>query len=209
MSIYGTRTLTIHCLRQDDTFATLWMDGGSDLVYEVGQLFDGTPITALPEITFSTYPGDPDLPVGDFIDCVPRLLLSPRAVEALEGILARHGQLFPVSTSAGEYFAYNVTTMVDALDREHSVLEMRPQLRREREAGLPRRVHHVKQHWFHADRLEGIDIFKLPEFPWTEVYVSDRFVRAAEQTLLTGFRFERLWSPADPMPDLRPRRLPG
>ena len=81
--------------------------------------------------------------------------------------------------------------------------------RREREAGVPREIHHVKRYWFHADRVAGIDIFKLPEFPRYEVYVSDRFVRRVKRAGLHGFWFERLWSPGDRLPDLRPRRLPG
>ncbi len=209
MSIHGTKTLTIHSLRQDDAFATLCMAGGG-CVLEVGELFDGTPIADLPEITFSTYAGDPEKPLSDFVSDPPTLLFSGKAVEALGSILLAHGQLFPVGTNVGEYLAYNVTTVVDALDREHSAMEMCPHVKREREAGIPQGIDCVKQYWFHADRLEGADIFKLPEFPLTEVYVSDRFVRAVEQAGLAGFKFPRLWSPEDPMPDLRPRpRLPG
>ncbi|HET6430163.1 MAG TPA: DUF1629 domain-containing protein [Phycisphaerae bacterium] len=200
---------TIYLLRSDEAFASLYVDGSDAFFWKSLDLFDGTAIADLPPIAYSRDSSDADLPIGDFIYGIPILLMSRRAVEALGSILLAHGQLFPVTASEGEFFAYNITTLVDALDREHSDMEMWPHLKREREAGIPRHIHHVMRYWFYAERVEGIDIFKLPEFPHTEVYVSDHFVYEVERTGLRGFRFERLWSPGDPMPDLRPRRLPG
>ncbi|HET6430162.1 MAG TPA: DUF1629 domain-containing protein [Phycisphaerae bacterium] len=209
MPIQDTGTLTIYALGRDEAFASLYVDGRDDFTVEVKQLFDGTPIADLPHLTLWRYAGDPYLPAGDLVNCGPAVLMSRRTVEVLGDILTAHGQLFPVASSEGEFFAYNVTTVVNALDWEHSDLEMDQQLRREREAGVPREIHHVKRYWFHADRVAGIDIFKLPEFPRYEVYVSDRFVRRVKRAGLHGFWFERLWSPGDRLPDLRPRRLPG
>lgn len=138
-----------------------------------------------------------------------RGLFSCRARSHLDGILRRFGQLFPVDCDVKEYFLYNVTTVVDALDRDHSRLEYFPQLRREKEAGLPLYVRMVFEYWFHEDRLAGVDIFKLPEFNETRTYVSERFVQTVSDGGLTGFSFEKVWSSGDPKPDLRPRRLPG
>lgn len=53
---------------------------------------------------------------------------------------------------------------------------------------------HVKSYEFLPERLDGIAIFKLPQFVRNRVYVTDAFVRQVQDRGLTGFRFTLLWS---------------
>src|SRR5436189_5584851 len=46
-----------------------------------------------------------------------------RTVEALSDILRANGQILPLLSEAGRYCVYNVTTVLDALDEDRSVLK--------------------------------------------------------------------------------------
>jgi hypothetical protein len=46
-----------------------------------------------------------------------------RAVDALRDFLEPNGELLPLVSSVGEYYAYNITTVVDCLDHERSEIE--------------------------------------------------------------------------------------
>ena len=62
-----------------------------------------------------------DLPKGDFPSFVGSVLvMSRRAVEALHDLLTQNGRLLPVVCDKDEYFVFNVTRLVDALDKPNS-----------------------------------------------------------------------------------------
>jgi len=52
----------------------------------------------------------------------------------------------------------------------------------------------IKGFSFVAQRLAGIDIFKLPQLPLGRTFVTDRFAQAVENGGLVGLRMEWLWS---------------
>src|SRR5262249_39700345 len=57
--------------------------------------------------------------------CVNLLIpaFSRRAVDALRDFLEPNGELLPLVSSVGEYYAYNITTVADALDEQKSEIE--------------------------------------------------------------------------------------
>jgi hypothetical protein len=127
-----------------------------------------------------------NLPPGDF----PNLFLpgvpvfSLRAVDVLKNMLQENGEILPLSCNEGEYYAYNVTTTIDALDESKSELE------RFKSSG---RIMEVSRYVFFGDRLIDASIFKIPQFPRTDVYVTDKFRKIVDDNHLIGFDFVNLW----------------
>ena len=127
-----------------------------------------------------------ELPKGDFPSLSGNApVFSPRAVEALHDMLAPNGELFSVDCDNDEYFIYNVTHLVDALDEPNS------RVARFHDDG---RIFHIYTYSFHAKRLRNETIFKLTQFRSGTPYVTQPFVERAESAGLKGFYFRLVWS---------------
>jgi len=126
-----------------------------------------------------------NLPPGDFPHLtVGAPVFSLRAVNVLKDILLENGQIFPLSCSEGEYYIFNVITFIDALD------ESRSEVMRFESSG---RIMRVLKYAFFGDRLTGATIFKIPQFPRSEVYVTDKFRKLVADNRLLGFSFPPIW----------------
>jgi hypothetical protein len=99
-------------------------------------------------------------------------------------ILEENGEILTLSCTEGEYFAFNVATSIDALDESLS------DIRRFESSG---RIMRAVRYAFFGDRLKGAAIFKVPQIPRSEVYVTDRFQKVVIDNHLTGFDFASLW----------------
>ncbi len=111
-------------------------------------------------------------------------VFSSRAVGALRGLLEENGEILPLSCDEGEYIAFNVTEIVDALHEPTSTIK------RFQSSG---RIMDVLTHNFLIDRLYGAIIFKIPQVPLMNVYVTDRFRDIVTASDLQGFRFDQVW----------------
>ena len=113
---------------------------------------------------------------GVSADFIP--LFSPRAVDGLRDFLEPNGELLPVSTPLGTYYAYNVTTIVNVVDVRKSKM-------------LP-----LGQEWdvvvFRADRVKGLTIFKLPQIP-KHIYVTEPFVQRVRELGFQGMWLTKIW----------------
>ncbi len=124
-----------------------------------------------------------NLPPSDFPRLVAAILVfSPRAVNILRGMLEENGEILPLSCNEGEYYAFNVTTFVDALDESNS------EVKRFKDGGIMRVLRYV----FFPDKLRGASIFKIPQFP-RQVFVTDKFRKVVIDNKLLGFEFVDLW----------------
>ena len=147
-----------------------------------------------------------DKPIGDF----PYLwgvyfgVFTERSLEVLRDMISPHVELLPLSSRQGEFTAFKVLTIVDALDRERSDIEWAPQLKRQ--LGNPRVVRRVKKFVFREERLVDQVLFRLPELPW-DLFVTDVFMRAVEQHQLAGFEFTQVWPPIDERAKFLEKRL--
>ncbi len=123
---------------------------------------------------------------GDFstLNAVPTF--TGRAVEALSDLLEGCGELLPLTVAdGGEAYAYNVTRLSDALDRERAKFEYY------RSGGIMA----VDDYVFDPEGVVGETIFKLAVQPRGYEYVTDRFRDRVEQAGLTGFRWRPpVWS---------------
>jgi hypothetical protein len=109
---------------------------------------------------------------------------SKRAVDALGEMLTDNGELLPLVSDTGEYFAYNVLTKIDCLD-ERNTRYMRPG---ERNAALML----VESFAFHESKLAGATIFRIPQ-QQKKYLVTNVFKERVEKARLNGFHFIKAW----------------
>jgi hypothetical protein len=112
---------------------------------------------------------------------------SSRAVDVLRDLLEPNGELLPFSTSIGEYFAFNTTTIADILNHSKSTIQWLVE---------PITAFLVTRYEFDSTRLDKLSIFRIPECPSDE-YVTERFVQRVTENKLNGFHFAKVW----PYPD--------
>ena len=119
---------------------------------------------------------------GDFPYFAPRVhAFSRRACGFLADYLSGSGSFLPLDGLGREYIAYRVTAVLDALDRENSVLKpIAPELFEIESAALDIEKIELRHH-----------IFTVPE-SLTAVFVSQRFRDTVEQNGLRGFHFDQV-----------------
>lgn len=78
------------------------------------------------------------------------------------------------------YYLMNVINMIDALDMEKS------EFKRYKDG----RIMYCTKYVFKKDVIGNNIIFKIPQFPVTDVLVTEEFVKLAKDNDLKGFIFE-------------------
>jgi hypothetical protein len=111
-------------------------------------------------------------------------VFSPRAVEGLREFLEPNGEILPVRTPLGTYYAYNVTRVVDALDLSGSAHEHQ------------HRIREVARYAFKVAEVSRLTVFKVPQMP-VEIYVTEPFVARARVLGLNGMWLTKCW----PLPE--------
>lgn len=145
--------------------------------------FNGTPFGAswVPwKVEIDRPEGYENSPFGDFPGMALHIpIFAERAVSVLEPLLTGNGELLPLVCDEGSYFAYNVTTVLDALDVEKS------SLLRFTDGGIMNITHHE----FFPEKVTS-PIFKIPQTPLMDVFVSEEFRAAVSKHDLKGFAFK-------------------
>lgn len=111
------------------------------------------------------------------------LALSARAADALDEMLRAHGELLPLQLDQGEFYAFNTTAVLDALDMERS------ELRRFASSG---RLMNIERYAFIPAELAKAPIFRLSVRRQDEL-VTDSFVQRVHAAGLSGFDTRTLW----------------
>jgi hypothetical protein len=108
---------------------------------------------------------------------------SRRALEVLRDLLEPNGELLPLVSSVGEYYAYNVTTVVDLLS-EKSIIQWQDD----------KKICAVEiaQYEPNVEKMKGLSIFRLVEKP-ASVFVTQTFCERVQKSSLKGFHFIKLW----------------
>ena len=114
------------------------------------------------------------------------IALRRRALDALGDVLADHGEVLPLLPVRGEeFFLFNATRVIDALDEENSLLTRFP-------GG---RIMSIDAPTFIEPKIRGVHLFKLPNQRVNPIFVSDYFAQRVQSAGLTGMGFTPAWSP--------------
>jgi hypothetical protein len=171
--------MQVAVLRSDsDNYQTVALVDDSQWA-ELIEMFDGSPMAASwkPVEIEVLYKGERSQ--SDFPEFSGLAVFSARAADVLRDVLEPHGELLELNCTNGDYYVYNVTNVVDALDEDAS------EVKRFRSSG---RIMRVISYEFKPDAL-GAPVFKLPQLVKSYVFVTDEFVRRAEEAGLNGFDF--------------------
>ena len=149
------------------------------------QLFDGSPVPKpwLP-LRVQLFKGEPRgkaLEVGDFPSLATHVpVFSASAVQALAGVLDSSGELLPLDCPEGTYYAFNVTRVLDVLD------STRAEVLYFKSSG---RVRRVGRYAFREAECRDELIFKIPQVPLMDVFVTEHFVGLVGKAGLRGLAF--------------------
>jgi hypothetical protein len=156
-------------------------ESGSEIVYH----FDGRPLLTSWKkwVLDILYDDDMNrkLPPSDFPSFAPHIpVFSTRAFKLLSDFLVPFGEFLPVDCNDDEYFIYNVTKIVDALDEEKSTIK------RFKSSG---RIMEITNYEFESILLKNVPIFKIPQTSLMDVFVTESFVEQIRKHELIGFSF--------------------
>ena len=177
--------MNVYILRADsDHYECLIMP--FDDLFEFTRRFNGKPLKR--KTVYELICTDPDSysdPKGDFPSLIPNVpVFSRRAVAQLHDLLDGNGELLSTFVGREEYFLFNVTRVLDALDESKSELERFDD----------GRVFYIDHHSFFEDKLVGSSIFKIQQVRTMDVFVTDTFVDRVHAAGLKGFWFPLVWS---------------
>lgn len=179
----GDESTKIYILKPDyrhEAFVPPEVPGITDLLNS----FNGTPFgeTWTPlKIEVDDDEDIHDLPLGDFTLLSSHIpVFSRKAAACLEDVLIGNGEMLPVLSERGEYYAYNVTSIIDALNVSASEIDYLS----------TGRLANIRRYSLYLDKLKDAVIFKLPQVTWLDVFVTDRFVKRVEKCQLFGFDFK-------------------
>jgi hypothetical protein len=114
-----------------------------------------------------------------------RPAFSARAVEAMRDMLEPNGELLPLKTPEGAYYAYNTTTIADVLDARRSEVRWLPNQK-------PITAVFIERYEFVAEKVRDLTIFRIPEEP-ANVFVTETFATRVRERGLRGFEFRKVW----------------
>jgi hypothetical protein len=154
-------------------------------------LFNGNPIgRPIQEVTIAWAPDSLRIRVGDYHCVYPSVpVFSRKAVTAMSDLLEANGELLPIMISGEEFFLFNVTRIIDSVDVSRSKIFW---------SDDETEVLDIDVHVFFPERLEDAVIFKIPQLPTWEIYVTDTFVDRVKSARLKGFWFPLIWSTERP-----------
>lgn len=115
--------------------------------------------------------------------CTGIKVVNDKTKRILENVLHNEVEFLPLVHSTESFWIVNVVNLVDAIDYD-TAIPFR---------ATPTIITHFKQHGFYKEKVSNQWIFKLPEMPFTRIYVTEAFKEVVEQNNLTGFQFEQVW----------------
>ncbi|MFD1424220.1 hypothetical protein CLV36_104261 [Laceyella sediminis] len=126
-----------------------------------------------------------EFPRSDFPNLLKYVpVFSQKAKECFYGLLRPLGEFLTVTIENEDYFAYNLTNIIDGLDEEQS------EVKRFVSSG---RIMRIVKHEFVPEKVKEQIMFKIPQDPGS-IYVSDLFVEKYNQHELVGLKFREIWN---------------
>lgn len=119
------------------------------------------------------------LPDISFVN-VSTLLLNAKSYDILHPYIKEFAQFFEISTNCGQWYAVNVTNIVDCLDLDNSRIQRFPSTGR---------VMRIDEYVFHDEAIKDNHLFLLPESRNSFPYATEYFKGLVEGNGLTGIKF--------------------
>ena len=118
-------------------------------------------------------------------------VLSQKAFSSLHEILAPSVEFLEVTSPQGNFVAFKVLNILDAIDVSRSEITWAKRL--PKMGGEFEFIRSFKHLAFHDDRLGNAMIFRVPQLPLhNELFVAQAFVDLVENAGLKGFAFQKL-----------------
>ena len=111
-------------------------------------------------------------------------VFSEKAVEALRPLLEPNGELLPLDSKVGRFFAFNVTSKCEALDIDKSTGYFG--------TGDKETAMSISNYAFDELKFEDYAIFRLREEP-VKLFATAEFKTRAEEASLTAMEFVKVW----------------
>ena len=109
------------------------------------------------------------------------LVLRPAAVSALGAMLSQYGELLRARCALERREIFNATTIIDALDEAASTV-MRYSTGK---------VMDILNYAFVSERVAGVQIFRIPQFVSSPIFVGSEFVEMRADSGLHGWRLRK------------------
>ena len=109
---------------------------------------------------------------------------TARAVEALQDVLFPYGQILPLRSPDGEFYLWNITNVIDALDEDRCDLTR---------FASSERVMMVRKWAFRPHAIGASAAFKVSHFPRAFPFVTEAFVSQLRRAGLLGFAPDLVW----------------
>lgn len=106
-------------------------------------------------------------------------VISERGKEALQLIIAPYVEFLPlIKLKNVQYFALNVTCLIECLDKARSDILYAPN----------NEIQSIDKYYFIEDKIEQVPIFKVKEWP-NDVFVTEPFIDQVHKFNLQGAEF--------------------
>lgn len=123
---------------------------------------------------FSNTPGfSPHIPVFD-----------QKAIMALCDFLKENAEVLPLNCEDGDFYAINVTNVLDCIDYEKAVYKTFKD---------GKRIIRFMKYSFDLSKVKSQHLFKIRDGLLMRPFVSDEFRNKVLECGLTGFKFELVW----------------
>ncbi|MFZ5868250.1 MAG: imm11 family protein [Thermodesulfobacteriota bacterium] len=179
--------MRIYIVQPDvNKYRGLYYTDSKDVV-EFNRRFNGTPMKNTWNLQDKFEFVSLRLPKGDVVGLSSHIpVFGARAVELLGDLLEGNGELLPITVGGVDYFVFNVTRVIDALDEANSEVDRF-------ESG---EIFDVDRYSFFPEPLEDATVFKIPHAVLQDVFVTNPFVERVQEAKLKGFKFRMVWSSA-------------
>lgn len=162
-----------------DTFHSLLLRNRKD--NEIYYAFDGRSLAdSWKPLPVKIYRAEKE---GDFPQLVLHIpVFSPKALKVLSPLIEGTAEVLPLDCPNREFYAINVLAVLDCLDVERSEIV-------KISTG---KIMDILRYTFVPDRIGDANIFKVRELPLRNVFVSERFKSAVENSGLEGIKFSKV-----------------
>ena len=116
---------------------------------------------------------------------VPHIPVFDRsAVNVLQDLISDDAEVLPLVSADGEFYAINVTQVLNCIDYEASEYEKFTD---------SNKIMLFTKYAFNKHAVQGKHIFRIVDEPLRSPFVSDEFRDKVIQSGLTGFNFKLVW----------------